>query len=235
MKKWLKKLAIVLTLLIVSFGLVVYFSFFGFPWTKWSTVQEIKQYLHETYTEEMVVKRGTFNFKDGKYGALVQLKNDPDVSFIVEQSYREGEQFVDYYPEALWKQQAKDDVEPLVKQVYPSPERFSILMVHGISHEMEFNREQIPHYREVEQVRDFLLLHIQLKESFDTENKEKEFEKVFQLIEQLKKKDLGWIGLTIRYKNDEDTKEDPGVYIEVGEMESVKSVSDVQHFVRDID
>lgn len=202
MNKLIKIVLSVILIGFVCFGMFVYFSLAGTPWSKIYYRFQMKDFLANKYNEEIVITKSLYNFKDGKYGVSAHPLNKPELQFSAWQHYDKTKKYRDYYPEILWEQQIHSDFKVLLDELYPEAERKNFNSVMGISDTMSINGE-IPHYSEVEH---FFSLVITLNKKLTEDIKQAEIEKINKLVNEIKKKNISTdILLVYRDKND-DTK-----------------------------
>ena len=107
--------------------------------------------------------------------------------------------YLDYYVEELWTSQLKEDSEPIIKQSFKSLpiESYDYIFIYGIADELQIKSDNIPNYKKVNSKLDLVL---RLQDYWSEETKEKGINETYTLIQELKKKGIDNIGLTIYYK-----------------------------------
>lgn len=81
---------------------------------KTSTAKELETYVEKKYNIQVDLVNSSYNFKEGNYGATFALNDNPKISFNA-MKLKNGE-IQDYYPEAVWVDEAQNDIYPLLKK-----------------------------------------------------------------------------------------------------------------------
>lgn len=184
MSKIVKIVLNVVLLAVISFALYVYFSFAGTPWSKIYYKYQIKDYLTNKYSEEMIITETVYNFKDGKYGLRAYPKGNSQLEFSAWQHYDEAKGYRDYYPEAIWDYQVNAEFKGLLDELYPDAERKRLYGVMGISDNLDIKNE-IPHYLEVEH---FFSLVVNINTKLTADMIDDEVDRLYTLIEEIQGK-----------------------------------------------
>ena len=217
---------------IISFGGFVYTSFNGVPWKKVQVAQELEKHVEKKYNTEVEVVDKYYNFKDGSYAATFKVQEDKK-EFTFDTEKTGSGNYLDYYVEELWKSQLKEDSEPIIKQCYKSLpiESYDYIFIYGIADELQIRSDNIPNYKKVNSELDLVL---RLKDYWNEETKKKGINETYTLIQELKKKGIDNIGLTIYYKERAEEQEKGhfyGISFEPGDLKKVHTQENVEKYL----
>lgn len=232
MNKFAKIIMFILSLTVFSFAVFFYVSLMGTPWMKIYHRVKVKDHLAEKYSEEMVVKKGTYNFKDGSYGAVAQLKSDASIEFSVYEHWDETKGYIDTYPEHVWERQLVNKYQGKILNIYPNARRIGFSLVMGVSDEMNI-RGQIPHYSTVKPLS---TLVIRVDEKLSPENMHQEMERLYRIIGLVKGDSLKLDMLIVYHDKSDDTK-NAEKYINIGfkseiDFPDIRAVEDLEPVFR---
>lgn len=215
---------------IVGLGVFFYTAFYGIPWKKASTAKQLEEYVEKKYAIDVSVKSKYYNFKSDSYGATFVLDENTALSFEAEK-ITNGEIF-DYYPEAVWVEEAKNDIYPVLNKSFPSfsVSTTSINPVYGIGSELNV-KENVPSYKDVYTGID---LGIHFNELWTKENEEIILKESFEFISSLQKSGVKNLGIRLYFK-DKDVPEQKtktfSISIEGNDLMKIEKEEDVQKYI----
>lgn len=217
-------------LAILGVGAFFYTAFFGTPWKKATIAKELEAFVEKKYAIDVRLKEKTYNFKDGSYGAIFALDENPKLSFGAEQ-LTNGKIF-EYYPEAVWVAEAEKDVYPVLQKSFPSLSlgTYSIAPVYGVGRDLNI-KEDIPSYKNVE-TGIGLAVHFH-----DVRTKEKEevlVKEAFTFVSSLQKKGIKNLDVRL-YLGEKATEEQKtktfSISIEGEDLLHIKTEEDVKKYI----
>lgn len=126
------------------------------PIKKGNIAKSVQKYLEEKYDTEIELVGAVYNFKDKNYGGVYKID---DVEFYAE---KDGEDYIDTYPNEIWKRELITDYLEEYKEQFPRAIRIEANFVHSTGPEIE--GLNIPRYDEVDS---WLSLHITIDEPFN--------------------------------------------------------------------
>lgn len=161
----------------------------------------------------------------GTYLTEFTLKSDPDIKVLVEESTNDSNSFVDYYAEALWQQQLKEDFSSLLEKEFPR-ETILYSSVYGIGSEVS-NPEEVPHYSQVNHP--FSLI-VKFERNFKEQDKENVSKKTYQIIKEIQQRELSNVEIFISF---EDGKGESFTSININPetMPNIKSEKDIYRLI----
>lgn len=198
----------------------------GLPWKKEKVAMELKQYVEEKYDIEVELEESYYNFKDKSYGATFVLKNEQSISFSAEKN-RSGE-LDDYYPEAVWVNEVKNDVTPILKQSFPSfsIEDFLVNSVYGMGDELVKGKE-IPSYKDVYTGTS---INAYFRDNWTNETEQKLLKESYAFISSLKEKGVRNIDLNLYLKEKNDGDVNFVISIKGQDFNKIESEEDLKKF-----
>jgi len=232
MKKSVKIILCIGLVVILSFAGFLYISFNGIPWKKDQVAQEIEKYVENKYNTDVEVVDKYFNFKFASYGATFKDKKD-GIDFTFETEKTKSGNYLDFYVESFWASQLREDTEPIIKQCFESLpiESYDYLFTYGIADELQIKSDNIPNYKTVNSD---LVLVLRLKDSWSIESKNRGISETYTFIQELKKKDIDNINLSIYYKLNEKQQQNGNFYsfsFDAGEFKKVQTEKDVENYL----
>ena len=231
MKKSIKVTLGIVSAAVIAFVGFGYVSFNGVLWEKVKVSQELEKHVENKYNINVEVVDKYYNFKDGKYGAIFKVHGDQGGFTFNSDKVSDGE-YWDYYVEELWKSQLKKESEPIVKHSFKSLPivSYDYFFIYGIADELQIKSDNIPNYKKVNSKLDLVL---RLQDYWSEETKKKGINETYTLIQELKKKGIDNIGLTIYYKERSDEQEKGpfyGISFEVGDLKMVHAKEDIEKY-----
>ena len=232
MKKSIKIILWIGLAAIISFAGYLYFSFNGVPWKKVQVAQEIEKHVEKKYNTDVEVVDTYYNFKFGNYGATFKAQKD-NIEFTFDTEKTRSGNYLDYYVEALWASQLKEDSEPIIKQSFESLaiESYDYHFTYGIATDLQIKSDHIPNYKTVNSQLDLVL---RLKNYWSEETKKKGIDATFTFIQELKKKGIDNIGLRIYYKEKVEEQKNwnyYGISFDPGDLKKVQTQKDVENYL----
>lgn len=224
MKKIVISVIFILSLATIA---TLYPTFYGTPWEKASSAQELKQAVEHKYDIEVDLKETNYNFKDGRYVSTFSLQGDDSLTFEAEKS--PGGSMSDYYPEAVWVKEAKKDVYPVLKESFSplSIELYSLDSVYGVGSDMNI-KKNIPSYKDVDTGVD---IGIHFKDKWTKKNEDILVKETLAFVRALQKKGVANLGVRL-YLQDKlnDGKGDAtfSISIENSDFAKVKTEADIK-------
>ena len=225
-----KAFLMLLIFFILGVGVFFYTAFNGTPWKKASTAKQLEAYVENKYAIDVSVKEKFFNFKGSNYGATFILDENPNLSFTAEKITNGTVQ--DYYPEAVWVQEASEDVEPVLNKSFPSfsIRTSSINPVYGMGSEHNV-KENVPSYKEVYTAID---LGVHFNEPWTKENEELILKESFEFISSLQQSGVKNFGIRLYFQDkeveDEKTKTF-SISIEGKDLTSIEREEELKKYI----
>jgi hypothetical protein len=172
--------------LFVSFVLYICFNLFGSPWGRNYYEKKMISYLNEKYHSTFVVHNMWFNALGIGYQGTAYPKNEPSLTFTVEQSSNEKSGFTDMYPSVFWKSEKAKSMKDFIQNLFPNLDQNSFTVEPQFE---EIMGPHIPTYRSIGlDVGANCLMKIKLEQNwFDLSAAEQkiEIEKIKQIITYL--------------------------------------------------
>ncbi|MFS0824713.1 hypothetical protein [Bacillus sp. 1P02SD] len=225
-----KIIILVVLLLIVAFVFYLYASFYGLPWKKTQVSNELKQYVEEKYDIEVAIEESYFNFKFDHYGTIFKLRDDKEFSFSAEK--RRDNAIHDYYPEAVWEKEVKEDLTPLIDSSFDSlsVDRYGVYPVYGIGN-LEDIQKDVPSYKDVQTGINSV---IHFKEEHSSKTEEALIKEIFSFIQKVNEKGIRNIELTFDLKEQEEEKPKT-FYITIpsDKLYTIKTEDDVKKYIKE--
>lgn len=218
------KLIMILLIMAVVLLFIVYSVFFGLPWKKASTAKKLETYVEEKYDIQVAKKETYYNFKNNSYGAKFVSKTPHSVTFLAETN---GEQFIDYYPEAVWKRQLSNDIKPEIQKVFSHIENITIEGTYGLGEELGI-QQKIPAYQSVNG--EFIVL-IHLTNKWDREVEEKVIDSTYQLVQVLQEKEINNVSIHVQGKESKEGETAPYIDIPSKKIRTIQEKSDIETYV----
>jgi phosphoenolpyruvate synthase/pyruvate phosphate dikinase len=151
-------------------------------------------HLAEKYKMDFVIDRISYDiFHGGTYHAYAYNNNDPNEIFYVGQNPGTKE-IEDSYQEQVWKKLASEDMGPIIEEMYPDSINYSI---QTIPDDVPSNQSFTKEYK----IHTTIEVGISLNVEITDENRAKEMEKAFMLLNAIKGKDVQLAHFGIGYKN----------------------------------
>lgn len=220
-----KLLGYVTVIFILTLSLWLYVSFNGTPWGKMVSASKMESYIEDKYKTEFIKNKTDYNFYMGTYLTEFSLKSDPAMKVLVEESTNESHPFVDYYAEALWQQQLKEDFSSLLEKEFPG-ETILYSSVYGIGSDVS-NPEEIPHYSQVNHP--FSLI-VKFERNFTEQDKENVSKKTYEIIKEIQKKELSNVELFISF-DDGKGKSFTSINVHPETISNIKSEKDIYSLI----
>lgn len=196
MSKLAKMVLLISCFIVLSIATLIYVTFSGLPWKKYTVGHEIVAYLEKKYDQSFEIEERYYNFKEGNYHIKVHPVKNPTISFSAGEE-RGTQSYTDEYPEEVWAMQAEMDFKDMIQELFPNLRRYHISSVYGQGMELVVE-PPIKNYKETEASIGIL---INIPQQF--EGTDEEFEKMYHLIQYIKDNG-GNIELFIAYEPDEN-------------------------------
>lgn len=211
----------------IAFIITVYLFFQGLPWKKVAVAKELEHYLDKKYEQEFILKEKYYNFKDGRYGGIFYLKNEPSLEFNADEGYSENK-YEDTFPGVVWAEQLNEDIDAFYKDIYPEIHLFDTDYVIDTKIDM-VKGPYIPRYDTVD-----ALLSVSFTINKPFADSDKEWKQHASLLQELQRRSKE-IDTSFNYIDDEKkietfitcpTKTDG----KINTVEDAKQKCDVNHF-----
>lgn len=189
----------IIRVLVITFTIIggfIFYFFYGTPWDLVSHKNKVNEYLENTYNKDFVIERTSFDFFHRTYHSYAHPKENPELSFYVGQNISTKE-IEDGYDYQLWQKQAKDELDPIVEEIFPDNFNYAVevspiksLSISEKSHNLSFKE-----YTTVQvgvSMDDYVITN---------ENRDSEIERSYQLLVSLKEKGIKFNHFSISYKN----------------------------------
>jgi len=189
------KAFLILATIAVLIGSFIFYFFYGFPWNLIKHTSRFEKYLDNKYKTEFTIDEITYDFFHSTYHATAYAKNQPKISFYVGENNGTKET-EDAYEYETWRYQAKKELSPIIEKIYPVQVNFSIEIAD--IKKSEIKNSQIPDYRTC------TTLEIEISmEGYEVtaENKIKELQRAFQILQSLKEHGVYLHHFGISFKN----------------------------------
>lgn len=227
----IKRILIALGMLVLSFGIFLVYvllSFEGTPWGKWSAGREAKAYAAEKYGMEMEVEKGTYNFKEGTYGAKLHPQDDPALSFYVSLEHGQDKEqaYWDTYHEALWTKEVVDVVHPLVEQNFGA---VKVLDIQVAPTRTVYAKGEHPRYQEINSTEHQYSIFIKTPYDFPSDQTDAELHKALSLVLRLQEEHWLFGNLVILYNPpDEGPMNNASLRIEAKELGTIHTLEEIR-------
>ncbi|MGY3716266.1 YfjL-like protein [Sutcliffiella cohnii] len=227
MKRFIRIFLITTSIIGISFIVFGYTLFNGLPWKKHTVASELEAYVEEKYDIEVKVKEKTYNFKDGNYGIIASLQNQPNITFSAEKLSSRKDVIFDYYPEAIWVEEINSELAPILNENYPKDFIF-IDAVYGSGQEMNM-KKQIVSYKVVPHP---FFVHINVDEPISEEH----IKNYYEIVKFLQERKISNIELSMGFSTEEmkDSSQKPTfttIRIEAHNINSIQKKEDVYNFI----
>lgn len=176
-------------------GLVITIYHYGTPWG-FIYKNNFKAYLKEKYNEEFVVFDMSYDIMHNSHHAYAYPKQYPEIKFYVGQNNNTKEIRDNYYPDT-WMYEARAVLIPKMNELYPNQIHGGVNIAETIL-VTESVLEKIPNFRE-SAILDIGISRMDI--NIDEENRYREFEPAFALIQFIKKEDIKIASFEISYNN----------------------------------
>lgn len=227
----MKKIFLILfVLVIISIGGWLYTSFYGLPWKKSSTAKELETYVENKYDIQVNLVESSYSFKDSNYGATFELHDNPRIVFSA-LKLKNGE-VLDYYAEALWVDEAENDVYPILKKSFPtlSIESYNMSPVYGVSFDLG-EKKEIPSYKDI---RTGMSLGVHFNDKWTKENEDVLVKEAYHFISMLQENGVENIEIYLYLKDkekEEKRTETFSIHIEGKDLQNIHSEEDVRKYI----
>ena len=210
---------------IIAICLYIFISSFGNPIKKYTVSQELLNKLEEKYDEQFTLVESSYNWKGGIYGGVYQPEKNNKIQFTAEK-YRTGN-LSDYYPEEIWLYEIEEELIPKAKEIFFDYDQVEASTVWGIGSD-EVKEGSIPSYKDISNG-DALQIIIRTKLAYTEVDKEEVEQKIFTLVQFLKKKS-STVGLMVSFDTPKETKEDGFYNIAGQDIGDISNVSDINKY-----
>ena len=195
----LKKSKIMLVL-VIPFAFIcgfLFYFFYGTPWDLISHKNKVNEYLENIYNKDFVIEKTSFDFFHSRtYHSYAHPKESPDLTFYVGQntSTREIE---DSYNYQLWEKQAKDELGPIVEELFPDLFNYSV-EIYPIRNLSTSEKSENLYFKEYTTVE----IGISMNDyDITNENRDNEIKRVYRLLVSLKEKGIEFHHFSVSYNN----------------------------------
>lgn len=216
---------VVLLLLVCAYLLM---SFYGLPWKKAQTAKELEAYVEDKYDIAVHLKERHYNFKGMNYGATFVLEDNEHILFTAEK-YKSGT-LSDYYAEALWVEEAKNDIDPLLKESFASltMKESRINPVYGMGDELVKDKE-VPSYKMVKTGVD---VAVYFKDEWNKTSEVALVNEGFKFIQLLKEKGIVTLGVRLYLEREleENRTQMFAIAIEPKDFQHITSPRDMEKY-----
>jgi len=113
----------ILTFIIASLGVYIFFSYNGTPWEKNQFKAQIETYLKNTYYEKMKINSIGYDIENASFSATVSPVDSSDITFRV-WSFRENsrgaicKEVCDNYHKSIYEQEINNDLSQYSSKVF---------------------------------------------------------------------------------------------------------------------
>lgn len=239
----IKNTFLVLLGVIIIFGIWLYTMFNGTPWGKYFFKVEATKYIKQKYPLiEIQIKGVQYSFKnsglfDRSYSAVASPTKNPKMFFKIykmRNSNTNKYNFTDNYLVDLWEYEVESELDPFVKKFFSNEDRVYIEIDRNID---PFNfiddKGNTPEFVKIrDKLKGKIEIVLVINRSFDGNQSEEEYKKIFECIKFIKEKNYAPDVLRISFYPTKDETYNKSVKFEIIKQKliDVKSSPDVEKF-----
>ncbi|MFD1039909.1 hypothetical protein ACFQ3N_16150 [Virgibacillus byunsanensis] len=216
MKKTRLMLLLLMAVVVIAVGgFIIYFNY-GKPWEYFTYKDQFETTLEEKYDRDFVIKKTRYDMNHGStYYAYAYEKNHKDIEFYIGQNPRTNK-IEDSFHSATWRYQARQELNSVIEEIYPDRQNYSVETI--LEQDPSVTEDgTIFNYKDVTSVE----AGISMRETKITDhNKDKELQRVFQLLESIREKGVTFHSFGISFEN-------KTMQLETNEIESVQDYNDL--------
>ncbi|WP_422446523.1 hypothetical protein [Thermoanaerobacterium sp. DL9XJH110] len=168
------------------------FFFYGKPWESEKYRKEVIDYLKNKYTEPMIIREISYDFLHNRYSTEAFPESHPELVFNIRN-------FKDDYNIVLWRHQARNDFESVLKDIYGYPEKCTFSAEPDRDEILDLQLDfqgKIPDYITAKVP---IEIDIAIRYGLTKENKKREYEKLLDLIDFIKDKKMQITFIMVEY------------------------------------
>ncbi|MFT9847247.1 hypothetical protein [Aneurinibacillus sp. REN35] len=177
-----------------------------------SEIQQIvSQYLQDKYKEKFIIGEVTYSRPLGDKGGTYYIDAMPERNKNLRFGVIDNEEMTspsDDYKEAKWRDEARNEIKPLIDRLYP--DKFGFMVNVGADEEIKDKYSvNIPYYQikreQSKELEEYLFIYPY--KTVTPQNVNKEMEKLFEIYQYLKMKNIKGFKIQVRYVNEKIKEE----------------------------
>lgn len=230
MGRYQKVVIFIIAFAVIAIGMWFYSIFYGTPWQKYKVKKEAEEYLKHKYTQKMNIIKSSFDCKEGDYVFIAQPESNKNLTFSVRQ-IKKTPFFIDRYFLSTWENEIEAEINPVIENLYSGKDTgVASISRDPISNDFEWNISKVPSYRETKSKITELDIIISVEKPFNNNKSQEEYEKMFNIIEFVKKQEYNPNALWFHYNTRNEVDKWSAFAIEREELPNIKTKDNIKKF-----
>ncbi|SEG78680.1 hypothetical protein [Paenibacillus sp. UNC499MF] len=230
-----KKIALLGVLVTLVLCSPVYYVTEGSPIERYKFKKELKGYIQQRFSQNILIENIKFSFKNGIYWTIAHPENNQELSFQISQSWNDRGLWDDYL-RASWSTEADKELGSFVKQIYSQQGTASINLGNTRSAEEKYTSipyGEVPRYKDVKQEFKDSTIYIQIDRPFKKELAETEYDRIYKIVQFIQAEGHTFERISFDFKKG-NKNSPPGVSFEFDSLDQVNSKDDIVKFERSL-